>query len=101
MFGALDKYLEEGYFNEHASGTLLVNGKRYPLQVFAVAECLSSDPQIFAPNEGYDTLGFIRENNLFFKEPASDHLIVFSTCKAPNSAERTIIAASILDPQNQ
>jgi len=96
MFGALDKYLEEDYFNSHETGTLMVKGKKYPLKIFAVVECLSTDQEIFAPNEGYDTVGFMRNTGKFFKEPASDHIVAFSTCKYPNSAERTIVVAAIL-----
>ena len=94
MFGALDKYLEEDFFNSHESGTLMVGKNTYALQVFAVVECDSTVQEMFAPNEGYDQLAYIQGNHTFYKEPTGDHLISLSTCKYPNSTERTIVVAS-------
>ena len=39
MFGAIDEYLNEDYFNSHRTGSLVVGKKTYKIRIFAVLEC--------------------------------------------------------------
>lgn len=100
MFGALDDYLKEGYLDSHSSGTLTVGDKKYKLRFFAVLECEATEPSIFAPTENDDeTLDFIKQNALFLDDSSlpkdNEKLLGLSTCKYPDTVERTLIFATM------
>lgn len=103
MFGALDEFLEESYFNEHRTGTLTVGKTVYQLRVFAVLECEATEPAIFAPTEAEpeETLDFIKQNALFLDDSAlpkdKEKLLGLSTCKYPDTVERTMIFAAMTE----
>lgn len=100
MFGALDKFLQQDYFDSHITGELVVGSKKYKLQVFAVVECDSTEQAIFAPHEGLDHDAYIRSHYTLFREPESDQYLAMSTCKYPNSTERTIVICSMVEDDN-
>lgn len=47
MFGAIDEYLNEDYFNSHRTGSLVVGKKTYKIRIFAVLECEATEESIF------------------------------------------------------
>lgn len=49
MFGSLDSYKDAQFFNDNATGTLLVPDGSYDLQVFACLTVTASDDRIFDP----------------------------------------------------
>ena len=97
MFGALDKYLDETYFNNHTSGKLTVGKDIYVIHIFAVLECEATVGAIFAPTESEKnvTLDYIKEYALFlnnnFEKYKSEKIIGMSTCKYPDTVDRTLI----------
>ena len=96
MFGALDEYLAEGYLKEHEAGTLIVDRKEYPLRFFAVLEAEATTEEIFSPTEhDAEVLPYLKEHALFYNESAgpsdSEKLVALSTCKYPDTTERTIV----------
>lgn len=95
MFGALDKFLDEDYFNSHRSGTLTVGDKTYKIRIFAVLECEATEQSIFAPNETDNTLDYVKQHALFLDDSAlpveNEKLLGMSTCKYPDTVERTLI----------
>lgn len=100
MFGVLDDYLKEGYLDSHSSGTLTVCDDKYKLRFFAVLECEATEPSIFAPTENDDeTLDFIKQNALFLDDSSlpkdNEKLLGLSTCKYPDTVERTLIFAAM------
>lgn len=100
MFGALDDWLDEGYFREHLTGTLTVGGEEMELKVFAILESEATEERIFAPTEcGYDeVLGYILDHALYTCEENiqdGEHIVALSTCKFPDTADRTILACSL------
>lgn len=96
MFGALDKYLKEDYFNKHKSGWLKTNkNKKYKIKFFAVLEGQATNTLIFAP-----TSTTINELNQYITKHAkyydntpshSKKIIALSTCKYPDTEDRIII----------
>lgn len=99
MFGSLDRYLDKKWFFSHQDGTLSVGGKAYPLKIFAVVEADAAAEEIFSPTEldpGI-TFRYVQENALYYDaslEPRldeGDHLLGLSTCKYPDTTERTVI----------
>lgn len=101
MFGALDDYLKEGYLDSHSSGTLTVGDKKYKLRFFAVLECEATEPSIFAPTENDDeTLDYIKQHALFLDDSnlpkENEKLLGLSTCKYPDTVERTLIFGAMV-----
>lgn len=100
MFGALDRYLEEDYFNEHRTGTLYVGDEIYKIKLFAVLECAATQEEIFAPTEVSlaETEKYIKEKALYLDERAwdkEDRVLALSTCKYPDTADRTVVIGTI------
>ena len=91
MFGALDEFSNEDYFDTHTTGTLTVAEKIYDIKIFAYVEADASQPEIFAPTDGYDTLGYVKENASIWREPGAGRLLALSTCKFPQTTERIIV----------
>lgn len=100
MFGGLDHFLDKEYFTSHKTGILTVGDTIYQLTIFAVLESEATQENIFAPTEVEfsDTMTFIKENALYLDEDifnTADQIIGMSTCKYPDTAERTIIFAKV------
>ena len=98
MFGALDQYFDEEFFNSHRTGTLVAGDDVYSLEIFALLEAQASNASIFAPTEADDeTLPYIHEYAMYkdmgMYPETGDKLVGFSTCKYPDTAERTIVFA--------
>lgn len=97
MFGALDAFLEEEYFDSHKSGSLIVGDVTYEIRIFAVVEAEATNEAIFAPTvtEVTETLNYIEKHALFLdREVFADDkhpVLGMSTCKYPDTADRTIV----------
>lgn len=96
MFGALDKYLDESYFETHAKGTLTAGDATYHIQLFAVMETEATNALIFAPTEtaAGETLDYIKGHAIYCdKNVKTDNcrILGLSTCKYPDTADRTIV----------
>ena len=96
MFGALDAFLDEDYFDSHRAGTLTVADTAYTIAFFACLEEDASVEQIFAPTETDGTLDYVREHAVLFREPAGERLIALSTCKFPQTTARIIVFGVLL-----
>ena len=91
MFGALDEFLDEDYFDAHRMGTLTVADTVYGIRFFACVEADASVPQIFAPTEARGTLEYVRAHATIWREPEGGRLIAMSTCKFPQTMDRIIV----------
>lgn len=98
MFGALDEFLDEEYFKEHTKGALLFEDQpEKPFRIFAVLETDAAEDRVFAPTETTGTLDYVLEHAQFlnrdFIPDGGQKLLAFSTCKYPDTAERTVVFA--------
>ena len=90
MFGVLDKFLDEDYFNKHKKGKLITKGEEYDITLFSIADTSAEENSIF--NLIGDPLDYFRKNHHFFTEPPEgSKLIALSTCKYPDTVDRTVI----------
>lgn len=98
MFGALDDFNDEEFFNEHNKGVLKINGEEHQLDLFAFSIIDANVKEIFNP-DFFDVspLSTIASNSIHYREPIGNRIIAFSTCKSPESTLRTIVFASIVD----
>lgn len=96
MFGTLDNYLDEMYFNQHKNGTLFVGDVVYDYHVFAVVNTEATNDLVFNPTEidVDETWKFIKSNAIYFDEKTASEgqsLLALSTCRYPDTAERTVV----------
>ena len=103
MFGALDEFENENYFNSHRTGELLVTsnketGRLCKLNIFAVFDTVTTE-DAFRPTEveiGYD---YIRERAQIYREPTNTNnpILGISTCQSAETTGRLIVFAEIMD----
>lgn len=96
MFGALDSYSNETYFDTHRTGILRVGDVTYNLNIFAYVEADASVMEIFAPTETNGTLDYVKSHAEIIRDMREGETIIgLSTCKHPETTERTIVFATI------
>lgn len=103
MFGALDKFQEESYFDAHRKGMLTFSdGRSEKLRTIAVAEVLSECPEIFElPFKGISdsgsskiTMKWIRQHSMLYRGETKDkdsRIIALSTCSGQEGNRREIL----------
>lgn len=91
MFGALDAFLDEAYFDEHRTGTLTVGDQVYGIAFFACVEADATVDEIFAPTETDGTLAYVQEHAVILREIEEGPLIALSTCKFSQTMDRIIV----------
>ena len=97
MFGALDEFLDGGYFDSHRTATLTVADRVYKIRFFASLEADASVKQIFAPTETEGTLEYVRAHATVWREPEGEKLLALSTCKFPQTTARIIVFGVFVD----
>lgn len=114
MFGKLDKYLDENFFKKHRTGTLTVVSwssddainydivKEYQIDIFAVMEVMATESSIFGPTEVpiSDTWAYAKSNADILDMSGIDEskqLLGLSTCKYPDTNDRTVIMATLTE----
>ena len=99
MFGGLDHFAEQSYFDAHRSGTLFFDGESHPLHVFALVEADGYDTTLFNPlvtaEERADYLARLRAAAVIYDGDfdAALPLLLLSTC-VPNTANGRILLAT-------
>ena len=99
LFGALDSFKEETFWNGHRTGVLKTGGTERELRIFAVSEVHSLDGAVFAPGEhDRELTETIKGNHIFIREedmPGEDECIIaLSTCMFPSTQYRTVVFCS-------
>lgn len=127
MFGDLDEFLEEDFWNTHEYGNLVYNGENHGLQFVAMLQCDAYDFLLYKPgvkgettqlryiNRIYETAKYVRgvptetlraiqkqagdELSLTRTSPVTpnDRLLLLSTCSAETTNGRFILVAKLLD----
>lgn len=104
MFGALDAYEEETYFNEHLTGTLFTARGNFPIRVLAFLHTDANNELVFdAEHEESHTLpDWIREHAELYNAPAEGgRIVALSTCKSPTSTRRMIVFVTIEESEDE
>lgn len=115
MFGDLDRYKEERFFNENRTGTLILPSGIHSLRTFACLLLCASDDVIFRPEQwrddieglleyagqnalhvGEDTIAELRQV-LSAPEADTPRILALSTCSAEFTDARTIVLTWIQD----
>ena len=106
MFGDLDLYEEQEFFNENTTGTLLLPDRSYELEIFACLKVAASEDAIFTPQKWQtDTVGlldFVKGNAMYIHQDTMNQIgtsedfsqiLAMSTCSSDFTDARTIILA--------
>mgnify|MGYP002622333405 CR=1 FL=1 len=97
MFGELDKFKFEEFFNSHRTGTLIIDNKQYKLDIFALVETDANVKPLFDPTNYTNQLELIKNSNVYYYEPKNKNIIIaLSTCKEPSTTVRTMLICSLI-----
>lgn len=93
MFGALDDFLNENFFKAHTKGKLITKKDEYDITFFAVCDTSAEESSIFDPKGGGGPEKYIREHYRYLLGTLEEgkKLIALSTCKYPDTVDRTVI----------
>lgn len=100
MFGALDRFLDEAYFNSHTKGSLYLGDQCFPIDLLALVEAAGDEEAVFSPTEKDDlTIPYIETHAKYQRGKLlmekGERLIGLSTCKYPDTSERIILFGKI------
>jgi sortase, srtB family len=102
MYGDVMEFIDDGYFEEHKTGTLYLPGKARQLEVFACMEGDAYDPYIYnvMDKQGNmrEFLDYIKNNAQQYRDIGmkdTDQVISLSTCVSASTNGRMIVFARI------
>lgn len=107
MFGDIDKFKKEKFFNENKTGVLITPNKTFKLEIFAVLVVADSNPVVFNPENSKNTdkiLKCAEDWSLHRDETAmtqikrnpSAQVIALSTCSSDFTDARTVLLARMI-----
>ena len=105
MFGDLDKFTDQSYFNSHEYGSIYYEGKLRGLQIFAMAQADAYDFTLYDPHVGTSQaakkayLDVVFDRASYARRQAAgtdDHIVMLSTC-ADSTNGRYVVFARITD----
>ena len=94
MFGDLDKFLDEDFFNENRTGSLKTPYAEYSLEIFGAGTAYAYDTGIYNADADMEThKKAVNEAAVFMrgtKDPV-DRILVLSTCTDKMDDNRTVL----------
>lgn len=96
MFGSLDLFVDEKYFENHKSGWIATEKGIFILELFAVCWGEGDDWTIFIPGDrtAEDVLPYIKEHAVIYTEYVpGTQILAMSTCSGTTSSSRLIVFA--------
>ncbi len=109
MFGALELFKDQAFFEENRSGTFILPDRAFDLEIFAVMLVTASDNYIFEPQHWQtddidELLTYVQENAMFLHKDTAEalrksnypQLLALSTCSAEYTNARTILLAAMV-----
>ena len=99
MFGALDAYEDERFFDEHLTGALFAGDDEYHLEVYAFLRCDATYNEVFDPRFGLspERLAWFRQKAMRLHGKPRNRMVALTTCKSPGATERTVLLANIVE----
>lgn len=105
MFGDLDLFVDQTFFNEHQYANLFYEGANHGVEIFSVLKVDAYTPIIGRPNitdeaAKENLLNMIRENQLHGRNTEvtiNDHIVIMATCNLSATNGRFVLVGKILD----
>lgn len=108
MFGDLDKFLEEDFFNQNQQATLKLPSKTLDLQICAVLKADAYDGVLFGmPADQQRMQPLVRrigETAVFQRDglpTAQDQLVALSTCASSGTNDRTMLICRVVEEREE
>lgn len=102
MFGDLDKFCDQGFFDQNRTASLMLPGRTLSLETVAVISADAYDGAIFGtPAQAgsmqriVDRIGELAVHRRLGEYSASDQLIALSTCSSSGSNARTVLVCKV------
>lgn len=96
MFGALDAFMDYGYFMSHRTGSLVTAEGEIRFRTAAFLVTGTGTEEIFNTDTDTDYADFLSSNaQICVPEDLSDHLLALTTCKDPETTDRMALILSL------
>lgn len=105
MFGDLDLFIKQDYFNEHQYANLYFDGTNHGLEIFAILTIdayhpVASSPNITDPTARQDLLNSILKEAVQKRDAGvtiNDCIVIMTTCNLSETNGRYTLVAKLLD----
>ena len=93
MFGALDYFKKESYFNQHREGTLTVGNQKYHLHIIGILITDAGVDAVFDTDYSGKTprIDVLKKEALLWDDSKKGTLVALTTCKEPLTTSRTAL----------
>lgn len=101
MFGALDDFNKQEYFDQHRTGTLITtSGQDYTIRLFAACKADATEKTVFDPPESNneELLQYLKQHAAVFEPQGVDahsRILAMSTCQSAENVERMIVFGTL------
>lgn len=103
MFGNIDQFEDETYWNAHQHGNLYYGGQNHGLALFAMIDADAYDFTLYEPQvqDGEAYLTYLRSIARYWRDSvdvsARDHIVMMSTCADTATNGRYVLFGRIVD----
>lgn len=106
MFGDIDLFLEQSFFNTHQYGNLYFNSRDHGLEIVAICEVAAGDPVVYQSgvkeeNQKQAYITYLKERAKFWRNESdvtmNDHIVILSTCSADITNGRFVLVGKVHD----
>ena len=101
MFGSLDDFIKQEYFDQHRTGTLITtSGQDYTIRLFAACKADATEKTVFDPPESTNEklLQYLKQHAAVFEPQGVDaqsRILAMSTCQSAENVERMIVFGTL------
>ena len=101
MFGALDDFIKQEYFDQHRTGTLITNaGQDYTIRLFAACKADATEKTVFDPPETSNEklLQYLKQHAAVYEPQGVDahsRILALSTCHSAENVERMAVFGTL------
>lgn len=97
MFGALDGFVEEAWFESHRTGTLHVGDRKFKFETIGFVIADAKDDEIFDSQFADDRWEFIEARvQHYHPESITEHVVALTTCRTADATDRTILLIGLI-----
>lgn len=98
MFGSLDRFTDQAYFDSHSTGVAVTQEKVYDLTLFAVASTDATDRVLFNPKGRTisEITEYLQKNSMIYTTPEADlPILALSTCSGDTFTARLLVFGTL------
>ena len=97
MFGDLDRFLDEGFFDRNRTGTLLTPEYDYDIDVFAAGVYNAYDRKIYKAGRTFD-YEYVKKNAVNIRDTGThDHVLALSACMDDLTDNRVVVFCGLVN----